>query len=78
MSGAAARVVINYNKQLFGPGPLARRPTGLGARDPLQGLVICATQGIAIGLTGGFVYRYFIGDPAIQQIEDYYKENPPR
>jgi hypothetical protein len=70
--------IINRNKKLYGPGPLGRRPTGLGARPPLQGLVICATQGIAAGLLGGFGYNFLFGDPLVNYIEDYYKEHPSR
>ena len=70
--------VINRNKFLYGPGPLGRRPTGLGARPPLQGLVICAAQGLAFGLLGGFGYNILIGNPGLKEIEDYYKENPSR
>ena len=70
--------IVNQNKYLYGPGPLARRPSGLGARPPLQGLVICACQGLAVGLAGGLFYNVFIGNPGIKSIEDYYKENPTR
>ena len=45
---------------------------------PLRGLVVCASQGLAVGLAGGFIYKFAIGDPGIQKVEDYYKENPPR
>jgi hypothetical protein len=70
--------LINRNPHLYGPGPVARMPSGIGAMDPLKGLVTCAAQGLAVGLAGGFFYKFFIGDPGIQKIEDYYKENPPR
>ena len=70
--------IVNRNPLLYGPGPLARKPGGLGAGPPLRGLVITAMQGIAFGLAGGFGYKFFIGDPGIQAIEDYYKENPTR
>ena len=73
-----AERLINRNPLLYGPGPLARRPTGLGAMPPLRGLVMCAGQGIAFGLAGGLLYLFGIGNPQIQKIEDYYKENPPR
>lgn len=70
---------INKNPFLYGPGPLGRRPTtGIGARPPLQGLVICAAQGLAFAMAGGFVYKFSLGDPGIKAVEDYYKENPPR
>lgn len=70
--------IVNRNPRLFGPGPLARRPTGIGARPPLQGLVITVAQGIVFGLLGGFAYNVTLGNPGIKAVEDYYKENPPR
>lgn len=70
--------LINRNPYLYGPGPVARHATGIGAMDPLKGLVTCAAQGLAVALTGSFLYKFFIGDPGIQKIDDYYKENPPR
>lgn len=70
--------IINRNKLLYGPGPLGRRATGLGAKPPLQGLVICACQGLAVGLAGGFLYNVALGNPLINGIESYYKENPTR
>mmetsp|Transcript_10569 Transcript_10569/g.16089 ORF Transcript_10569/g.16089 Transcript_10569/m.16089 type:complete len:84 (-) Transcript_10569:452-703(-) len=73
-----AERLINRNPELFGPGPLARRATGIGAMPPLKGLVTCATQGLAVGLVGGLAYNFIYGNPGVQMIEDYYKENPPR
>lgn len=74
-----AERLINRNPELFGPGPVARRPAGgIGAMPPLKGLVACATQGLAVALIGGLAYNFFIGNPEIQKVEDYYKENPPR
>jgi hypothetical protein len=70
--------IVNRNPKLFGPGPLARRPSGLGAKPPLQGLVICAAQGLTLAIGGGFIYSYFFGYPRLRMIEQYYKENPPR
>lgn len=71
--------LINRNPHLYGPGPVARVPTsGIGAMDPLKGLVTCAAQGLGVGLAGAFFYKFAIGDPGIQKVEDYYKENPPR
>eukprot|EP00543_Licmophora_paradoxa_P000427 CAMPEP_0202444746 /NCGR_PEP_ID=MMETSP1360-20130828/3700_1 /ASSEMBLY_ACC=CAM_ASM_000848 /TAXON_ID=515479 /ORGANISM="Licmophora paradoxa, Strain CCMP2313" /LENGTH=73 /DNA_ID=CAMNT_0049060793 /DNA_START=240 /DNA_END=461 /DNA_ORIENTATION=+ len=70
--------IVNKNPHLFGPGPLARRATGIGARPPLQGFVITAFQGLALAFAGGFAYKFGMGDPGIKKIEDYYKENPPR
>ena len=69
---------MNRNYKLFGPGPLARRPSGLGAKPPLQGLVIVAAQGLAIAIGGGLVYSTFYGYPRLKKIEQYYQENPPR
>eukprot|EP00521_Asterionellopsis_glacialis_P005616 CAMPEP_0195269960 /NCGR_PEP_ID=MMETSP0706-20130129/14073_1 /TAXON_ID=33640 /ORGANISM="Asterionellopsis glacialis, Strain CCMP134" /LENGTH=74 /DNA_ID=CAMNT_0040325155 /DNA_START=24 /DNA_END=248 /DNA_ORIENTATION=- len=70
---------VNKNPYLYGPGPLARRNlSGIGARPPLQGLVMCAAQGLAFAMAGGLVYKWGLGDPGIKQVEDYYKENPPR
>lgn len=68
----------NLNRALYGPGPLARRPGGIGGGPPLRGLVICASQGMVFALIGGFGYNFFIGNPGLKAIEDYYKENPPR
>ena len=74
-----AERLINRNPLLYGPGPVARRPDGgIGAMPPLRGLVVCASQGLAVALVGGFIYKFAIGDPGIQKVEDYYKENPPR
>lgn len=70
--------LVNRNPKLFGPGPLARRPAGLGAKPPLQGLVICAAQALVFGIAGGLVYSSFFGYPRLRMIEQYYKENPPR
>lgn len=75
-----AERLINRNPQLFGPGPVARRPAegSIGAMPPLRGLVVCASQGLAAGLAGGLVYNVFLGNPQIAKIEAYYEENPPR
>mmetsp|Transcript_5395 Transcript_5395/g.7803 ORF Transcript_5395/g.7803 Transcript_5395/m.7803 type:complete len:111 (-) Transcript_5395:2099-2431(-) len=74
-----AERLVNRNPLLYGPGPVARRPQGgIGAMPPLRGLVVCASQGIAVGLAGGLVYNVVWGNPGIQKVEDYYKENPPR
>ena len=60
-----AERLINRNPELFGPGPLARRPAGgIGAMPPLKGLVACATQGLAVALLGGLAYNFFIGKPS--------------
>jgi hypothetical protein len=69
--------IINKNMWLYGPGPVLRKPTGLGTRPPLQGLVICASQGLVVSLLAAFAYRIFISNPETKKIENYYKENPP-
>lgn len=75
-----AERLVNRNPLLFGPGPLARRPTPgtVGAMPPLKGLVTCASGGLAFGLAGGFGYKIFLGDPHTRKVEEYYMENPPR
>ena len=74
-----AERLINRNPLLYGPGPVARRPQGgVGAMPPLRGLVVCASQGLAVALAGGITYNVVWGNPGIQKVEDYYKENPPR
>jgi hypothetical protein len=75
-----AERLINRNPHLYGPGPLARRPAegSIGAMDPLKGLVVCASQGLAVAVAGGLAYNVFIGNPSLKKVEDYYKENPPR
>lgn len=75
-----AERLINRNPELFGPGPLARRPAAgsIGAMPPLKGLVTCASGGLAFALVGGFGYKFLIGDPETRKIEEYYRENPPR
>lgn len=75
-----AERLINRNPELFGPGPLARRPVEgtIGAMPPLKGLVTCASGGLAFGLAGGFAYKLLLGDPDTRKIEEYYRENPPR
>jgi hypothetical protein len=74
-----AERLVNRNPELFGPGPLARRPAGgIGAMPPLRGLIVCASQGMAVALLGGLAYNVLIGNPELKKIEDYYKENPPR
>ena len=71
--------MVNRNKWLYGPGPLARRPTsGIGAMPPLRGLVTCAIQGGVVSLVGGFAYLLLVGNPGMKKIEDYYKANPTR
>jgi len=74
--------IINRNPYLYGPGPVRRRPSGAlsyYARMPAkQGFATAALHGIALALTGSFCFKFFVGDPQIRAIEEYYKENPPR
>jgi len=71
--------MVNKNKALYGPGPLARRPAGgIGAMPPLRGLVTCAVQGGVVSLLGGFAYLVLVGNPGMKKIDDYYKANPTR
>jgi hypothetical protein len=51
---------------------------GLGARPPLQSLVITACQGLVIGLGAAFTWKFGFGDPETKAFEEYYKANPPR
>jgi hypothetical protein len=80
MSGAR---LINYNKRLFGPGPIARIPRagirGYYARmPPLKGFCMAAFHGTAMGFGVSWYYKYFMGDPDTAATIKYYKENPPR
>ena len=75
--------IINYNKRLFGPGPVARLPAsgirGYYARmPPLQGFSMAAVHGTILGFGVAGYYKYFMGDPDTKRIEQYYQENPPR
>lgn len=74
--------LINKNPYLYGPGPIKRVPTGLSSNyarmPPAQGFAMCAIHGSILALAGGFIFKFGIGDPQIKQIEEYYKENPPR
>lgn len=70
--------LVNRNPKLYGPGPLARRPGGLGAKPPLQGLVMVAAQALVFAIGGGLAYSTFVGYPRLRKVEEYYKENPPR
>ena len=75
--------LINYNKRMYGPGPVARMPAagirGYYARmPPLQGFSMAAAHGVLLGFVVGGYYKFFMGDPDTKKIEEYYKENPPR
>ena len=79
----AAERLINYNKRLYGPGPVARVPAagifGYYARQaPLRGFVMCAIHGVAMGVVGGLYYKYGMAAPETRTIEEYYRENPPK
>ena len=78
-----AERLVNYNKRLFGPGPVARMPAsgirGYYARmPPLQGFCMAAAHGTALGLVVGFYYKFGMGNPDTASIKKYYEENPPR
>ena len=78
-----AERIINYNKRLFGPGPLARVPAsgfrGYYARmPPLQGFTYCVLHGLAIGFTVAAAYKVTMANPDRRAVEEYYKENPPK
>ncbi len=75
--------IVNYNKRLFGPGPVARVPaagiSGFYARmPPLQGFVYAATHGLILGFGAAFFYKVTMSDPDTKTIKQYYEENPPR
>lgn len=75
--------IINYNKRMYGPGPLARVPAsgirGYYARmPPLQGFSMAATHGVLMGLAVAGYYKFFMADVDTKKIETYYRENPPR
>jgi hypothetical protein len=79
----AAERIVNYNKRLFGPGPVARLP-GPGIRGyyarmpPLQGFCYAATHGVLMGFAAAFFFKYTMSDPDTKAIKKYYEENPPR
>ncbi|MGK3740487.1 MAG: hypothetical protein ACI8RD_007891 [Bacillariaceae sp.] len=80
---SAASRIINYNKRLFGPGPVARIPApginGFYARKaPLEGFTHAAVHGTVLGFICGFVYKFGMGDPDGRDIKEYYDANPPR
>lgn len=75
--------IVNYNKRLFGPGPVARVASkgisGYYARmAPLQGFTMAAVHGTALGFAVSFIYKFTMGDPDTKTIKQYYEENPPR
>ena len=77
-----AERIINRNPYLYGPGPVKRVPKGMftmySRMPPVQGFAMAAAHAVALGLVGSCIFKYTIGDPQIRQIEEYYKENPPR
>lgn len=78
-----AERIVNYNKRLFGPGPVARPPPagirGYYARmPPLKGFTFAALHGVTLGLVCAFGYKFLMADPDRRKIEKYYQENPPR
>jgi hypothetical protein len=78
-----AEKIINYNKRLFGPGPVARMP-GSGIRGyyakmpPLKGFAYAATHGVVLGFAAAFYFKFAMADPDTKSIKQYYEENPPR
>jgi hypothetical protein len=78
----AGERIINYNKRLYGPGPVNWKASGFRGyyanQPPLRGFAMCATHGVALGFVVAFYYKYMMGDPDTRKIEEYYKENPPR
>jgi hypothetical protein len=78
-----AEKVINYNKRLFGPGPVARIPAsglrGYYARmPPLKGFAYAASHGVILGFAVACFYKFTMADPDTKTIKQYYEENPPR
>ena len=71
--------IINRNPYLFGPGPIKRVPKGpmtmYSRMTPVRGFGMAAAHGVVLGLVGGFIFKFAIGDPQIRAIEEYYKEN---
>jgi len=78
----AGERLINKNPYLYGPGPVRRVPAGLGSYyaklPPAQGFSMAAIHGTVLALAGAFFFKFGFGDPQIKQIEEYYRENPPR
>ena len=75
--------IINYNRRLFGPGPVARMPAsgirGYYARmPPLQGFCMAAAHGVGLGFAVALYYKFTMGNPDTAAITQYYIENPPR
>lgn len=74
--------IINKNPYLYGPGPVKRVAKGpmsmYGKMPPVRGFATAAAHGTVLALAGAFAFKIFFGDPQIKQIEEYYKENPPR
>ena len=75
--------IVNYNKRMYGPGPVARVPApgfrGYYARmPPLQGFCMAATHAMILGLGCGLYFKVFMADADTKDIEQYYRENPPR
>lgn len=79
----AGERLINYNKRLYGPGPVARVPApgirGFYARmPPLQGFCMAAAHGTLMGFGVALYYKFAMGNPDTAAIKEYYIENPPR
>eukprot|EP00980_Cylindrotheca_fusiformis_P005731 scaffold1194_cov127-Cylindrotheca_fusiformis.AAC.8 len=75
--------IINYNKRLYGPGPVARVP-GPGIRGfyarmpPLQGFSMAAAHGAVLGFSAALYFKFFMADADTRATKKYYEENPPR
>jgi hypothetical protein len=78
-----AEKIVNYNKRLFGPGPVARLPApgirGFYARmPPLKGFSYAAAHGTLLGFAIAFAFKVGYMDADTRAIKQYYEENPPR
>jgi len=83
----AGERIINQNPYLYGPGPIKRTPNRAGPlsyygklalTNPARSFSICALHGVVVALAGSFAFKWFVADPQIRAIEQYYQENPPR
>ena len=70
--------LVNYNRYLYGPGPIKRVPNGpftsYGRMAPAAGFSMAAAHGVVLALAGAIVFKVVIGDPQVKKIQDYYKE----
>ncbi len=72
--------IINRNKWLYGPGPVARVSNGylsyFARLPPAQGFASAAGVGMVLALMASYSFKFVVADPSIKAIEDFYKENP--